>query len=90
MRRLHIDDFMSTSMINFFQVNMDFVNDIVLNIVLPDKSNAIRCRFGDRFLCYINYCYIIFELRIKLKMIAYLRKVDTLKMDNEIIWITLK
>ena len=90
MRRLNIDDFMSTSVINFFQVNVDFVKDIVLNIVLPEKSNAIRCRFRSRLLCYINYCYIIFELHIKLKMIAYLRKVDTLKMDNEIIWITLK
>ena len=33
MRKLFIIKFMNTSMINAFLVNMDFVRDIVLNIV---------------------------------------------------------
>ena len=50
-------------------------------------SYTSRCRSGCRLLYYINYCYIISELRTKLKITSYSTKVDTVLyeiMDNEI------
>ena len=50
-------------------------------------SYTSRCRSGCRLLYFINYCYIISELRTKLKITSYSTKVDTVLyeiMDNEI------
>ena len=43
------------------------------------SSYTSKCRFGCRLLYYINYCYIMSELCTKLKITAYLTKVDTLQ-----------
>ena len=42
-------------------------------------SYTSRCRSASRSLYFINYCYIISELRAKLKVTSYLTTVDTLK-----------
>ena len=70
-----------------FAIGNNQVKDSNIDKAGTSKSFTSRCRSDCRLLYFINYCYIISELRTKLKITSYSTKVDTVLyeiMDNEI------
>ena len=61
-----------------FAIGNNQVKDSNIDKAGTSKSFTSRCRSDCRLLYFINYCYIISELRTKLKITSYLTKVDTL------------